>query len=378
MSSPELVEPVRLDSLLAGALPETQGEARLQGLARELRSLSLGAPSSLRERVNVVAAGPQRTPILRRRRLLVALAAASVAVVVGTAAALRFATHESSRQGSAQLVRDAASEAQPPFDALRRPYASQARPPLAENLSGLSAGRAQNIDMWIDLRVKNADDVSSASQEAAQITRELGGVIASSSVDTQGARGRAQLALRIPVARIDDAVLRLSQLGIVTGQRVNTEDLEAPLDRDVRRIERLRSEIRIELARLGSGQLDAAQELQSRIRLEHLRRDLRDAKRDRATIARQTAMADLTLRLATPTAGAVEKDESGVSGAAHRAVDFLSGAGSVAVFLAVVLSPLLLLVVLAWLILRAHARRIESELLDETRPGAASAQKPSP
>ena len=38
MSSPELVAPVRLDSLLAGALPETQGEARLQGLARELRS----------------------------------------------------------------------------------------------------------------------------------------------------------------------------------------------------------------------------------------------------------------------------------------------------------------------------------------------------
>ena len=40
MSSPELVASVRLEQLLAGAVPETETEARLQGLARELRSAS--------------------------------------------------------------------------------------------------------------------------------------------------------------------------------------------------------------------------------------------------------------------------------------------------------------------------------------------------
>ncbi len=48
MSSPELVAPDRLEELLAGAFPETHAEARLQGLARELSSASLPAPSLLR------------------------------------------------------------------------------------------------------------------------------------------------------------------------------------------------------------------------------------------------------------------------------------------------------------------------------------------
>jgi hypothetical protein len=68
----------------------------------------------------------------------------------------------------------------------------------------------------------------------------------------------------------------------------------------------------------------------------------------------------------------VEKSESGVSGAANKAADFLSGAGAVAVFLALVLSPLILLVVLAWLALRVRNRRVEARLLDDPRPGAST------
>jgi hypothetical protein len=83
-------------------------------------------------------------------------------------------------------------------------------------------------------------------------------------------------------------------------------------------------------------------------------------------------MADLTLRLATPTPGAVEKSESGITGAAHKAADFLRGAGSVAVFLALVASPLILLVVVAWLVLRVRNRRIETRLLDDPRPGTST------
>jgi hypothetical protein len=226
--------------------------------------------------------------------------------------------------------------------------------------------------MWIDLRVQDADHVSSASQDAMRITRALGGVVTSSTVDTRGNQGRAQLTLRIPVGNLDDAVFRLTQLGTVTAQRTNTQDLQAPLDRVSRRIAELRSKIRIELARLASGQLTAAEELEARIHLENLRRNLDYAKRSRASLVSKTSMADLTFRLATAPAGTADKSESGIPGAAHKAADFLRGAGAVMVFAALVLSPLVLLAILAWLGVRARSRRIEARLLDDPQPGATT------
>jgi hypothetical protein len=82
-------------------------------------------------------------------------------------------------------------------------------------------------------------------------------------------------------------------------------------------------------------------------------------------------MADLTLRLATgaPTA---DKSENGVAGAVDRARDFLRGAGAVAVFAAIVFSPLIVLALLGWIALRARNRRIEARLLEEPQPGAST------
>jgi hypothetical protein len=85
----------------------------------------------------------------------------------------------------------------------------------------------------------------------------------------------------------------------------------------------------------------------------------------------KTSMADLTFRLATG-APAADEDESGIAGAVDRAGEFLGGVGAVAVFAAIVLSPLLVLAVLAWLALRARSRRIEARLLDEPHPGSSA------
>jgi hypothetical protein len=379
MSSPELVVPTRLEALLGGAIPETQDEARLQGLARELWSASVAAPSSLRERVAGTGAAAQ--PRVRRpsRRLVAVLAAAILVLAAATFAALRFTTESRTASENLSLAPvPAPTERNVPLAiqrALERKYPPLTSGPAAQPLGRATSlappltDRAQDVDMWIDLRVSDADKVSSASQDAVRITRELGGVVTSSTVDTRGAQGRAQLTLRIPVRNLGDAVFRLTQLGTVTAQRTNTQDLQAPLDRVSRRIAELRSNIRIELARLASGQLTAAEELAASIHLENLRRNLDYAKRSRASIVGKTSMADLTFRLATGAPGAVDKNESGIAGAVDKAADFLRGAGAVAVFLALVLSPLLILAILGWLALRARNRRIEARLLDEPQPG---------
>ena len=289
--SPELVAPARFEALLAGAFPETQDEARLQGLARELRSVSVAAPSSLREGIAGIGASAQ--PRLRRpsRRLVAVLAATLLVVAASAFAALRFTTESRTASENLGLATPAPRHTErnvPPAiqNPLERKYPpltsgsadqawSSAQPVRGAAVLGPApTGRAQDIDMWIDLRVQDADKVSSASQDAVRITRGLGGVVTSSTVDTRGPQGRAQLTLRIPVRNLDDAVFRLTQLGTVTAQRTNTQDLQAPLDRVSGRIAEFRSKIRIELARLASGQLTAAEELAARIHLENLRRNL--------------------------------------------------------------------------------------------------------
>jgi hypothetical protein len=366
MSSPELAAPARLEDILAGAFPENHAEARLQGLVRELRTASVDAPSSLRERVGKLEA-PKRSARLSRRSISVVLVGAALAAGASVGARAYFSGSGQHVVHGEAVRMHSAAQPQPDFE----PARDSAGGSEASSLAPL-IGRAQNIDMWVDLRVKDADAVSSASQDAVRITRELGGVLTSSTIDTRGTQGRAQLTLRIPVGHVQDAVFRLTQLGTVTAQKVNTEDLQSPLDLLDRRIAHVRSQIRIELARIASGTLDPVEELQARVHLENLRRNLGEAKQRREAILRQTTMADLTLRLATPTPGAVEKSESGITGAAHKAADFLRGAGSVAVFLALVASPLILLVVVAWLVLRVRNRRIETRLLDDPRPGTST------
>jgi Domain of unknown function (DUF4349) len=382
--SSELVAPNRLEELLAGAFPETEAEAGLQGLARQLRSASWSTPAALRRNVEALGAEPATRIRIPQWRLAAVVAGV---VLVGVLAAT-FRPHSAGMRSSGEAAGAAGGAggtvtlAPVGKDLSAAPPAAQDAPrhtnlgPLQGRLGApIPAGRAQDVNMWIDLRVKDADEISSAAQQAQSITRGLGGVVLSSNVDTQGEVGRAELQLKIPVGETQDATVRLSDLGTITGQQVSTTDLQGRLDRQARRIDHMRSAIRIELARLASGQLSAAETLQAQIHLERLQSNLRDTLRARAAVAQRASMADLTLRLATPTGPAPAKSESGIGAAASKAMDFLRGAGAVVVFLALVLSPLILVAVLASVALRARNRRVEARLLDEPRPGAPSARE---
>jgi Domain of unknown function (DUF4349) len=374
MQSSDLM-PGRFEELIGGAFAETESEARIQGLARELRSSRMPPSAALRSKVESLATAPRRPRFGRRARLVLILAAVGAALAAASATGLVSSGGQSvsgaSSGGGAALkpVREAQQELD---QNLSRDGVITSDPPLA---TFAPSGRAQDVDMWITLRVKDADQLSESSQEAMKITRELGGVVGSSNVATEGTRGKAELRLKIPTGRVDDALFRLADLGTVTGQRVATVDLQAPLDRALARVEHLQSAIRIAKARLASGLLSSQAELQVRIRLERLRSQLRAVTRTRAALAREASMAELTLTLGTPTGAVPETSEGGITGAAHKAVDLLRSAGSVAVFLGLVLSPLLVTFLLVWIALRARGRRIERELLDESRPAAASPQR---
>jgi hypothetical protein len=201
------------------------------------------------------------------------------------------------------------------------------------------------------------------------ITRELGGWVAGSDVDSSGHEGEAELQLRVPVGRVEDAVVRLSELGTVTGQRMETVDLQAGIDARDRRLEELDRAIRIGQLRLESETLDPEERLRIELRLERQRAARADLLRANTRDRREAATSELTLLLHTREAPAEEEEDEGeAAGTARDALRLLGDIGIVALFLAIVLTPVLLLAVLVWLALRSRSRRLETRLLDRPEP----------
>jgi hypothetical protein len=395
MPSPDLIAPDRLEELLGGALPEGEQEARLQGLVRELRAEAPPAPPTLLERVRAIGEQPprrRRINLLPRRQVL---ALAALVVCLGAFAGLLSTVEAGGDDDDAEDAPAAAELAAPTVaeeeaaeptegsgealsggDELNANKAAQTdhERALSDTQGRFSSDRATDVKLWMEVRLADADKLSDAANESMAITRELGGWIAGSEIDTQGNEGRAELALRVPVNRVEDAIVRLGELGTVTGQQVETEDLQAAIDRRELRIDSLLRAIRVLELRLETEELTPAEELNLRLDIEHRRNALSNLRRENRSDRREAATSELTLALHTREAPAAkEDDEGGAAGAADDALSFLADAGAIALFLVIVLSPVVLVAVLIWLALRSRTRRIETRILERQTPSAPPA-----
>lgn len=388
MSTIEPIAVDRLEKLVAGAVPEGAREASLLGLVRQLRVDAAPAPARLRARVRELGEEPaqRRARFTRRRWTLAFVLVLLVLAAAAGAVALRDGRDEGVQAGRALTTEDSLQSAErgmpPDVASGSRSSALSEGPALApryapQRVPAPIPDRATDVDLWIELRLADADGVSDAARDAMAITRDLGGWVAASDVDTAGREGSAKLALRVPVGRVEDAIVRLSELGTITGQRVETEDLQAGMDLRSHRIDRLEGEIGVAELRLASGTLDPDERLQVEIRLERLRAAVADLRRANLRDEREAATSELTLLLHTRDAAVATEHEGGVAGAAGEAVDFLGRAGAVALFLAIVLSPVLVLALLLWLALRARGRRVERRLLERPDPATPSSDPPA-
>lgn len=152
-------------------------------------------------------------------------------------------------------------------------------------------------------------------------------------------------------------------------------ELEAALrsltaaEREVVALPELDRSIRIGQLRLESETLDPDERLRIQIRLEQQRAARADLLRANTRDRREAATSELTLLLHTREAPAGdERDEGGPAGIARDALRLLGEVGVVALFLAIVLGPVVLLLVLLWLALRFRSRRIETRLLGRPAP----------
>jgi hypothetical protein len=381
MRSPDHTDAQRIDALLAGAPPESEREAQLEGLIRQLRAGTPAAPPIVRERVRALREPEPRRFTWRPALVALPIAAALVAGAIGL-------TRSGSGGGGSEATGGGAEAARTvPFSTMERADAqrleglsaedsarSAAPPPWEAAQSGATdaaaGGRAQEWDVALELRVPDNDRLSEASADAIRTTRELGGFVVSSNVATRDRGGEARLVLRVPSRRVQDAIARLSDLGTITAQQVAIQDRQDELDRLRRRIDTLRVQRAEVNLRLRTESLTPSERLRLELRRQRLTGLLNSLTATRNGITREVAMAEVSLTVRTGRSAAAPS-EGRLGGAARDALHVLAVAGAVAVFVLIVLSPLLAIALAVWLARRSWRRREDQRLLEQPNPAAA-------
>jgi hypothetical protein len=304
-------------------------------LLDELRDARPAAPGELRARVRAIAA-EESTPARRwlpRRRL--ALGAAAVALsgmaAAGVVVGLTRTQESQSTVSHGQLVLGAPTHAASPSDVLApktfSAEGSSRQRALGPAVFPPSTTRFQNYSASLRLEVANPRLLSDRTKQVMRIARSLGGFVASVDFRSGARSGGATLVLRIPTARVPDAIERLSGLGRILAQHVAIVDVQ-------RRIDALRK--RVEQA-TGDARAAAQRELQ---------RELRAARLSTVAVA-------LTTPAVVP---ARPHHES-------RLVQVLELEGQIALYALVIGGPIVLLLALLWLGARTVRRRSEQRLL---------------
>jgi Domain of unknown function (DUF4349) len=344
-------------------------EHRTDEISRELRATAPPAPDALRETVREITAretAPAPRRIAFRRIALVAVAGLLVLTV---AAAL---TRDPDDGDSPSSFRGApgvaAPEATPdatgggwtpavPSTAerlARRPFSD-----LSTTKAALPPGqRLQNYQASITIWVGDAGDLSAKAQQAMRAARRMGGFVASVDFATESESGTASLVLRVPVTRIQEAVARFSELGMIQAEHVEIDDLQPQADRLAGTISRLRKQI----AALEAKQRRVGLTGEEQFRLETARRQLRTATQRRAAVVRQATYATVALDLTTRKSA--QKEEPGAFGTFwDDASKILTTELIWLLYALVVAGPFVLLAILAFLAERTRRRRSTDALL---------------
>jgi hypothetical protein len=328
-----------------------------------LRESRPAAPAALRMRVREIAAdAAPREPRSRRFRLpvrrlaLVAVPAAALLAVVsaGTIGLSRSnTTTEASRQAETESLEAGKTDAS----------ALQSTPaPAQDSAIGPTTGRAQRVSATLTVEVADSDAVSRAAQEALDLTHRLGGHVVTASVAT-GDEGSAMLVVRVPVGKVQQAIVELSALGRIASQQVTIEDLQEELDRLERRERSLRAQLALVNARLASEDLDETARALLETRRKNLRDELRSVRRGSAAVGAEARMATIQLSVVTPDALGVVPAPSRLDRTLDEALNVLVWEGVVALAIVIVAAPFALVAFAAWLGQRLYRRREEERLL---------------
>jgi uncharacterized protein DUF4349 len=343
-------------------------------LIHELKASRPAAPTALRARVREISAKQEVSrapwPRLRlptRRVGLVALPAAAT-LALASAAVLGLARSDGTTEA---LLRERSPETLESAPASGAPDTSTGKvapsqPLGAPQVSGSAIGpaddRAQRVSATLTVEVSDSDAVSRAAQDALDLTRRLGGHVVSASVAT-GDEGSAALTVRVPVGKVQEAIVGLSALGRIVAQQVTIDDLQETLDAQQRRLRSVREQIARISARLESEPLDAQTRAVLEARRQALRSEHRELRRGIASTNAEARMATIQLSVVTPGMLGAVPTPSRLDRTLDEALNVLVWEGVVALAAVIIAAPFALVAFAAWLGRRLYRRREEDRLL---------------
>jgi Domain of unknown function (DUF4349) len=354
-------------------------DERFDDLVRELRTIP-GAPDELRTRVRALGEGePERPRRPRVGRLVLVVACLALLAVAGVAAVYGLVTSGGS------TTRERAAVTASPGRALGSPTAKAAPPSFAPATTvelGLSdsthsapaglaklpptAGRLQQYGATMRLRVKGVNGLSRTTARAMRITRSLGGFVASVDYGTPNRKsGESYLTVRIPNARVQQAVVQFSSLGVILSQQISIRDLQDQANQEAVQIIRLQREIDRLVAKL-RGSLSPEERVQTQSQLDAARAALRARSEQHAGTLRRGRLATFRLELTTRKAAVVpvhHGKQGRIGRAASHAFGLLAKIVAGGIYTLIVLTPLLVIALLLLVASRLLRRRGAERLL---------------
>ena len=169
--------------------------------------------------------------------------------------------------------------------------------------------------------------------------------------------------MRIPVAKVQDAIVGFSSLGRIVSQQVNVEDLQETLDALEKREATVRTQIARIRARLATASLDPETEAVLRARLQTLRNELVGLRTSIASTNAEARMATIQLSIGTPAAFSGAVPPSRLDRTIDEALNVLAWEGVIVLGLLIVLAPFAIVAVAVWAGRRLYRRHEEERLL---------------
>ncbi len=331
-------------------------------LAAELRAARITVPFEVRERVRAIAAtdSTAREPRFTwRRALVVALpvAAALAATIVFTRPTQHAGTALELQATKAATVPTAVPDTgAKSFSGTGHVRAGVAGVPTTAIPVPPSRTRLQRYGASLALSVSTPDGISAGVQRALRIVASLGGHPTSVHASSRGRSAHAELVLRIPRRNVQRAVTRLSQLGTITGEQVDVQDVQGDLDATSRTVTRLQGTLRDLRAQVQTPDVVR--------RITAISTRIASLQRGEASTIRTASFATVRLSLATPTVKVAPHHSR--PGPFHWLGRALFWLGIGAVYALALGIPLALLAFGILLIVRIVRRRREDALLNRT------------
>jgi|SRR5581483_1482078 len=326
-------------------------------LVDEIRAARIVASPELRARVLALATAVPPAPPRRRwsaRPTALVLVPAAVAIAIAGALVAGLA-------GSGRTKRAEPAPAAQPFARDATTAREKATGSGAAGSIPATPGRAQRYESELTLKVAS---LSAATKRALRLTRSYRGYVRSVDYGSGTGRGSAYLVVRVPVGRVQEAIVAFSALGDIVDQHTSIQDVQPTVDRRFRQMQAIRDVIAKLQARLESPALTADERRALEDRLVAQRRRLVVLQKEQAALLREMSFATVSLSLRSARQAAAAPDRPGrIERALDRSGSILLDELKVAVYVLIVGAPLLVLLALSLAGSRLWRRRVDARLL---------------